>query len=292
MDNILFVINPIAGGGKALETIPLIEETMDGLEKIYDIVLTENPGEATDIARKMAEKYSVIAAVGGDGTINEVAKGLLEAKTGTMGIIPAGTGNDMVRSLKIPLDPKKSLKILIDGNRKDIDIGSVNGTTFLNIASIGYDADTIANHSKFKEKIKGKIVYFISVVYTIFNFKKKDLEIYIDDKKIEEEVVLLAIGNGMYYGGGFQILPMAELDDNKLHVCIVSGLGKLKTMILLPTLLNGKHIKFKRYVRNFTADEVKVQAKEKLYLNIDGETPPKLDEFNFKLSDQKLNIIC
>lgn len=292
MNNILFIINPIAGGGKAKSLISQIEKTMDKYNRNYDILFTKEPKEAIKIAKQNVDNYEIIVAVGGDGTINEVAKGIISVGRGILGIVPGGTGNDMAKSLGISMDPEKSLEMLNRGFKREIDIGKVNNSSFLNITSVGLDAEVIENHNKFKNRIKGVAVYILSAIYTLFNFKDKDLEIEIDGKLLKEEIMLFAVGNGKYYGGGMKIIPAAQVNDGFLHICIVSGISKLKTMILFPTIFKGNHIKYKKYVRIYKAKEIKIRAKTKISINVDGEMFPKEKDIEFKLSSQKLKVIC
>lgn len=292
MDNILFIINPIAGGGKAKELIPLIEEFMNKHKRAYNIISTTKPKEAIDIAKENVDNYEIIVAVGGDGTINEVAKGIIGTGRGTLGIVPGGTGNDMIKSLGISMDPEESLKTIVKGFRKEIDIGKINNINFLNIASVGFDAEVIVNHDKFKGKVKGKLVYILSVIYTLFNYRDKRLEIDIDGEKLVEDILLLAVGNGKYYGGGMKILPSAKIDDGYLHICIVSGIGKIRTLFLFPTIFKGNHINYNKYVKIYKARNIRVKSKKEIFLNIDGDSFPKEKEIQFKLDNNKLNVIC
>lgn len=292
MDNILFIINPVAGHGKAKKIIPLIQRSMERHKRNYDIISTTKPKEAIDIAKNNVNNYEIIVAVGGDGTINEVAKGIIAAGKGTLGIVPGGTGNDMVKSLGIPMDPEESLETISKGFRRDIDIGKINDTSFFNIASVGFDAEVIVNHDKFKGKIKGKLVYILSVIYTLFNYKDKMLEIDIDGEKLEEDIMLLAVGNGKYYGGGMKILPYAKVDDGYLHICIISGIGKIRTLSLFPTIFKGNHINYKKYVKVYKAKRIMVKSQREIFLNIDGDSFPKEREIQFVLDSNKLKVIC
>ncbi|MCK9443787.1 MAG: diacylglycerol kinase family lipid kinase [Tissierellaceae bacterium] len=291
MDNILFIVNPVAGGGKAKDLIPLIRETMDRYKKHYDIVLTRKPKEAIVIAEGKAEEYEAVVAVGGDGTVNEVSKGLINKGKGTLGILPGGTGNDMARTLGIPNNPVEAMEILNKGYKKFIDVGNVNGHKFINISSIGFDAEVVANNVNIKRIVKSGISYAISVIYTLFSFKNKKVTITIGDKLIEEEIILLAIGNGRYYGGGMSILPMAIVDDGLFHICVVSKIGKLKLLYLFPTIFKGTHIKYTEYVRIYQGNRIKVSFENPLHLNIDGELTSVEGEIEFSLERNKLEVI-
>lgn len=292
MDVILFIVNPVAGGGKAKELIPLIKNTMDKHNRKYKIISTTKVEEAINIAKEESKKHEIIVAVGGDGTVNEVATGLISSNRGILGVLPGGTGNDMGRSLGIPMEPIEALEILCKGYTKNMNIGNVNGLNFLNISSIGFDAEVVMNNINIKKKIKSSFSYAISVVYTLFNFKKKKIQIDIDGKIIEDDVYLLAVGNGKYYGGGMKILPMAEIDDGYFDICTISDINKFKLLFLFPTIFKGNHIKYKKHVKIYKGKKIRVKTEKKVYLNIDGELLPKEKEINFRLEENKLKVIC
>lgn len=292
MGRILFIINPVAGGGKTKNIIPLIEEEMDKYKRDYDMILTKEPKEAIDLAAKNSELYDIIVAVGGDGTINEVSKGLLKAGKGTLGIIPGGTGNDMIKSLGIPSNSIEALEVLNKGFKKEIDIGKIDDCSFLNISSVGFDGEVMLNHDKFRKVIKGKASYIIAIIYTLLSYKKKKIRIDVDGKVLHQIIILLAVGNGKYYGGGLKILPMAKIDDGYFHICVISGLSTLKTLFLFPSIFKGNHLKYKKYVKVYKGKSIEIKSEEYLYINIDGEISPKRKDIKFIMSNLKLNVIC
>ncbi|HSH37082.1 diacylglycerol kinase family protein [Schnuerera sp.] len=291
MDKILFIINPIAGGGRAEQIAPMIEKLMKDIKIDYNIVFTKKPKDAIKISKEGLNKgYNKIVAVGGDGTVNEVALGILESGKGTLGIIPSGTGNDLARTLNIPFNLEEAISVITKGANKKIDVGVVNKDLFLNIASIGFDSEVVKNTEKIKQKIKSSIAYFISVIITLFNFKHLNIKLEIDNTLVDKNIFLVAVGNGKYYGGGLKILPMALIEDGYFHVCVVNKMSKLKLLILLPTILKGKHIKYKKYVEIFKAKKVKIITENKTYLNIDGEVKNIENETLFTIKDEKLSI--
>ncbi len=292
MDKILFIINPVAGGGRAKALVSLIEEKMDKLKREYEIVLTKGPKEAIKLAEDKVDDFETIVAVGGDGTVNEVARGLINKGKGTLGIIPGGTGNDLAKALNIPKDPSEALDILCKGNIKLIDTGRANNYNFLNIGSIGFDADVVINNINIKKIIKSGISYVISVIYTLMHYKAKEVEITVDDVTIKDKILLLAVGNGKYYGGGLPILPNAILDDGSFDICLISNINKFKFLLLFPSIFKGNHIKYDKYLKLFRGKEVKVKSNDKLNMNIDGEVIANVNEVIFSMEDAKLKVIC
>ncbi|HLR34341.1 MAG TPA: diacylglycerol kinase family protein [Tissierellales bacterium] len=294
MDKILFIVNPIAGGGRAKDYIPIIKEVMKENNKDYNIVNTKAPKEAIALTVEGVKSgYTVIVAVGGDGTINEVAEGLIMSKSNSLlAVIPGGTGNDSARTLNVPRNPYEALNLLVKGESKEIDIAFVNDRIFLNIASVGLDSEIVKNAETIKKRVKGKVAYLISVFRTLFIYRNKKVKVQIDDKSLDEDIILLAVANGKYYGGGLKICPDALMGDGYFHVCIVKKIPKLKIFFLFPTMFKGLHTKFEKYVKIHKAKRIKIMTDEDAYLNIDGEIYDISKETMFTIGDRRLQIVC
>lgn len=291
MDKLLFIINPIAGAGKAKSIIPIIEKKMKESSIKYEIVLTKEPKDAIKIAEENVDNFSIIIAVGGDGTVNEVAKGLINSRKGTLAIIPCGTGNDFSRTIGLPMDPIKAIDIIIKKNIRVVDIGKINGNNFLNIASVGFDTEVVIHTNSIKKKVKSKTAYILGVLATLFDYKIRKINLVIDRVTFERNLVLLAVGNGNFYGGGLKILPMAEVDDGYFHVCLVKDISNFKILFLFPSIFKGKHLKYKKYVEIFKAKEVIVRNTKEININIDGEIITIGSDVIFEIEDYKLKVI-
>ena len=293
MDRTVFIINPIAGGGRTKKLIPDIDNIMKEKGIEYEIVVTTKPEEAMDITReKLKEGYMNIIAVGGDGTVNEVAHGIISFGKGNLGIIPSGTGNDLARTLNLPFDLNKAIDIILDKYTKKIDIGLSNDKVFLNIGSVGFDSEVVKRTNKIKRKVKSRFAYIIALFITIFKFDQMSVEISIDNFSFKQNILLIAIGNGKYYGGGINILPMADIADGYFNVLVVKNISPLKILVFLPTLINGSHLKQKKYVSTYKAKNVVIKARDNdLHLNLDGELSPLENESYFTMSKEKLSVI-
>lgn len=289
MKKYLFIINPVAGKGKAREVESLIEETMNKNQMDFEIVRTTEPKEATSIAESF--EYDVVVAVGGDGTVNEVVAGLANKEKRILGIMPVGTGNDFSRNLNIPSDPGQALDLILKGNTNGVEVGESNGHHFLNISSVGFDVEVLVNIDRIRKVVKGNIGYILSVIYTLMNFKKKLMTLEIDGRTYNRNLLLLAVGKGKYYGGGMMILPNAKLYDDYLYVCLVKDISNLRALTLFPLIFKGDHLKFKKYVEIHRAKKIKIINNSSLLLNIDGELLKEGDEIIFKLSNKKIQVI-
>ncbi|MBZ2175682.1 diacylglycerol kinase family lipid kinase [Schnuerera sp. xch1] len=292
MDKILFIINPVAGGGKTKSLAPIINKIMKSRKIEYNIIFTTKPKEATEIARSNLNRgYTKIVAVGGDGTINEVAVSLIGSDKVTLGIIPSGTGNDLARTLDIPNDPKKSIDIIIKGKVKKIDVGTINNKIFLNISSIGFDSEIAKNTEKVKKKIKSSFAYIIGFFISYINLKDVDVKLKIDEVSLNKKIFMAVVGNGKYYGGGRKILPMANIEDGFFDVCVVKKMPKLKLILFFITLLMGMPTVFKKNLETFRAKSIKIVTKDQTYLNIDGEIEDVQKETFFTMQKEKLQVL-
>lgn len=289
MKDVLFIINPTAGRGKAKALEEIIEKELQGKDINYSILLTNSPNQATDIAFK--SKVHTIIAVGGDGTVAEVAKGIMKRGYGTLGVVPGGTGNDFIKSLNMSKDPLEAIGLILKGKSLDIDIGLANGHKFLNIGSIGLDAEVVSTSHSIKKKIGGRLAYIVAIFLTLMKFKKKQVTIIIDGKSERVSLVLFAMGNGRFYGGGLQMIPQAQMADGILHGCIVKDLSNLRIVSVFPEIFKGTHIRHKQYVKTFTAKKVEIEADEDILMNLDGELLPPVRKVEFSLSDKKLNVL-
>ncbi|KPU26750.1 hypothetical protein TR13x_08760 [Caloranaerobacter sp. TR13] len=291
--SVCFVVNPVAGKNRARNLIPYIKEKMKKTDIKYKIIETTKPKEAIEITKNALGKgFDIIVAVGGDGTINEVMIGIVEMGKGILGIIPGGTGNDLARTLNIPENVKYALDLIIDRKVKSIDLGYADGKPFLNVASIGFDAEIVKNTEKIKRYVKSKFAYTVGLLVTLISYKCKKIKVKLDDRELNEEILLIAIGNGKYYGGGMAICPNAVEDDGLSEICFIKKIPKLKLLLLFPSIFKGKHGEFKKYVQFYKSKEVKVNMCNPISLNIDGEIFDVDDEIIFTMKRKSIEVIA
>ena len=253
----VFIINPASGKTDYDKIKQNIMKTLENEE--YEIYETKSPKEATEIASRFKnEENTIVYSVGGDGTLNEVVNGIAEGKC-KLGIIPTGSVNDFYRTLKEAQSENVRL-----------DLGKVNGRYFINIASVGMDAETCNNANKIKSKIKLHSSYYLALIHTFLTFKSKSLKLKIDKNVYAGDYIIAAICNGKYYGGGFKIAPVASFDDNQFDIYLVSKAGKLKLIKILLALLKSEHEKYNE-VRKYTGKNITITSENNLIVNIDGE---------------------
>ncbi|ABR50853.1 diacylglycerol kinase, catalytic region [Alkaliphilus metalliredigens QYMF] len=270
-----FIVNPVSGKNKGKKVMVLVEEVLKKKNVDYQLYVTNKPGEAQFLASQASrEKYDVIVAIGGDGTIHEVLNGMIHSKK-KLGIIPAGTGNDLAKSLNYPTNVEQALETVLNGHTRKIDIGRINGNYFINFASIGLDALIAEEANKMKKLYSSRYTYVLAVLKGIIVFKSPTIKVLIDGKEQKREIMLLAICNGAYYGGGMKIAPTADVADGYLDVCLIRKMSKLKLLFLFPTIFTGNHVKYKE-VEFYRGKKVEVSSQSKFKFNADGEVKDHL----------------
>ncbi|NLJ34560.1 MAG: diacylglycerol kinase family lipid kinase [Firmicutes bacterium] len=238
-----FIINPVAGSGKGRRTWETVQKMLDGEGYPYAYAFSRYPREAVTLARQAAAAgYGVVAAVGGDGTANEVANGLMGSGA-ALAIVPAGTGCDYIRSLPIPPDPLGAARLVYGGQRLNVDVGLVNNRYFLGVAGLGLDAEVCRRVNENLSYLWGRTAYIVGMVATLATFRPFWVTIELDEDRLETEVTLVAVANAKYFGGGMLIAPQADPRSGYFTVCIVEGLSKLETLRVFPRIFTGSHTK-------------------------------------------------
>lgn len=264
------VVNPTAGRGRALRVWRRLEGLIKGRGLNFELFFTERPGHAIELGRQAAEnQIEQLVAVGGDGTLHELVNGLGPSGQ-RLAIIPAGTGNDLARTLRIPQQPEAALDILLAKKERTIDLGMVNGHYFTNIAGIGFDAEVAYQVNTGRHYLNGTITYLVAVLTQLWSYRCRPAEILLDGEKIERRIFLVAVGNAKYYGGGMQMVPTAEPDDGALDVVLGWDFGRLETLRALTLVFSGRHTGLKKILVK-RAREVEVRSTDPLNIHADGE---------------------
>lgn len=287
----LFIINPTAGKGKNINLIPEIKRMMELKNEEYFIEVTEKVGHATEIVKDYVKNGDYrVYSVGGDGTLNEVLNGIVGSNS-ALAVIPSGTGNDFSRNIYEDRDILGSLQKAIEGKDVYIDLAKVNDRYFINIASVGFDAEVVYNTDNFKKLpfVGGSLAYILGIVMTVFKYKSVNLNINIDDNKISVKTLLVAIANGKCYGGGIFMTPEAKLDDGMFDVCIIKEVNKFKILRLFPKAIKGQHSTIKE-VSFCRGRKVNISCAEEVSLNIDGEIL-RAKEVAFEIIPKGIKIV-
>lgn len=240
----IFIINPISGHHDAIQLIPWIESYFKDRKQDYVVHLTQYPKHATELAAQYHVSDDVcIYACGGDGTVNEVLNGL--APDVPMAIIPVGTGNDFYRMLKLKnLNLKDVLIKTIEGKQVEVDSGLAQGRRFLDSVSIGFDANVGYDANQFAriKWLPSKLVYLASVFKNLSDRKAQKMTLDFNGQTLVEEVLIVALMNGQFYGGGFLPTPQASIQDGYFDVCVIENTNLANVLRLLPKYMKGTHI--------------------------------------------------
>ncbi len=237
---LLVLVNPSAGGGRALKRLPLALAELGRLGATYRVLETRSLDHAREQARAAAEDGTTVAALGGDGLLREVACALCHSAS-SMAILPGGRGNDLARVLGIPTDPAAAARIAVEGKERMIDVAKVDGNPYLGIASFGFDSDAnrIANDARV---VRGNLVYLYAALRALMSYKPARFTIDVDGERYEIDGHSVAIANSRAYGGGMFIAPNAELDDGALDVVMIERTSKLRLLRSLPKVFKGTHV--------------------------------------------------
>ena len=287
---ILFIVNPISGHRDKRRFGDEVAVVLDGEEIAYEIVFTKRAGHATELAAAaVKEGYDIVAAVGGDGTLNEVARGLLHSDT-AMAVIPCGSGNGLARCLHLPLKTSDALRLLKEAKVERIDTATVNGELFLSVAGIGLDAQTAFDFAR--DPRRGFIPYAHYASSNYFHFKPETVKITFDGRKtLTCSPMLVTFANSNQYGYNAVIAPHASLQDGLLDTCILSR-PPLPVLPAFVTMLMHGLLDRSRYLTEIQAAHITVERPSAGVVNLDGE-PVMMDAvLDVRVLPGSLGVVC
>lgn len=263
----IVIFNPTAGRGNAGK---VREEAQRLLGPAYEWRPTQKAGHAVALAREAAKTHQVVVAFGGDGTVGDVARGILGTES-TLGIIPVGTGNDVARNLGLKLDLQEAVATILNGVIRRIDIGMINGTPFINNAGTGFDAQVMRTMNTSIRFTRGTPAFLLATLKTFPGFKPFTLTLKCDDgEATTEKAMMVSILNGTMYGAGMKAAPLAEMDDGQVDVMVIRAMPKLKLLPLIGKVMNGQHTGHAA-VKMLKVRKLSMTCTPPQPLNIDGD---------------------
>ncbi len=297
MSNIpLIIVNPKSAGGSTELRWAKIASDLATHFGAFKVEFTKHQNHATELAESAANAgVKFIIACGGDGTVNEVANGILSSGQNTeLGVLPSGTGGDFRRTLGLPSNPSECAKILQEGETKTIDVGKVtfqshdNKTVsryFVNVSSFGLSA-TIGERVKEKNRfqwlpfnaIRGKAKFAYSTVQTVLDLEPTIVWVKLDDKeKTQLQTLNFCVANSRYFGGGMKIAPDARINDGFFDVINIGDIKTAKILLNAYKLYGGSHLELDE-VKATLAKRIEVSSAngEEIHIETDGELPGKL----------------
>ena len=305
MTKTLIIVNPISGRGAGEKSVPAIRQHMESLQRTYELLQTERPGHAIELAEGSADGgYETVIGVGGDGTANEIINGLMRLRQSgrpapAMGMLAVGRGNDFAFGAGIPAGLEAGFDILTGNYRKNIDIGRVTGGNypqgryFGNGVGIGFDA-VVGFEALKMTRLTGFLSYIVAALKTIFlYYHAPTVRIEYDGESLEMPALMVSIMNGRRMGGGFMMAPEASPADGLLDLCIARQVSRGRIFALIPHFLKGDQAT-QEPIRTARARQVQVIALAgALPAHADGETLCVAGEqLSIELLPAQLELIC
>jgi YegS/Rv2252/BmrU family lipid kinase len=258
----------------------------------FDLLATEGPGHATELARAaVAAGAELVLSVGGDGTANEVARGLIGSDT-ALGIVPAGSGNGLARALRIPMRPGPALDALEAGVRRRIDVGMLNGEPFLNVAGAGFDAvvSRAFHDSGRRGGRRGLFGYVRLSLRELSRYRPKPLVLDTDAGRREVRPFLLTFANGPQYGSGAVINPGGKLDDGRLEIVIIDDASLAALLAASPRLFLGGIERMSGYTR-LSVTRATVTGESNIAVHRDGDPESETRKVEVALQPRALTVV-
>lgn len=279
MVRVKLICNPTAGRGRAGRLLPEVCAFLKSQGVESEVALTKAARDATTLATKaVTAGFPTVIAMGGDGTLQEVGEGMVNAQSSAnrqvaathLGVIPVGTGNDFAKMLTSSSDWRAACTRIANDKTRRVDVGRINGRVFLNNVGIGFDAQVGIEAQKIRW-LRGQAVYLAALARNmLLSYRTPEVSVQLDGEQVKQSITLLTIGNGRCSGGGFWLTPQAEVDDGLFDICLVRGLSKLQMLALVPKAMQGTHVTAEP-VRMTRAGKVTIASADPLPVHADGE---------------------
>ena len=295
------IVNPVAGAYSTRRKWPSINKLLRHVGLSFDYEYTEGVGHAIELARAAAsDGYRYLVAVGGDGTVSEVANGILNStgsSSTSLGVVSTGTGSDFARSVGIPRDYTSACSFLTSSRRLLIDVGIVEYRSkgqslqrfFVNGAGVGFDATVVEATERLPKYFGGTIPYLAGLGRALFGYKNKAVVLGVGDRVEARRILSVVVANGGYFGGGMHVAPEARLGDGLLDVVIIGDIGKFELLKALPMVYKGTHITHPK-VSIEQATHITIESSERILVHADGELLGE-GPASFWLMPTALNIV-
>ena len=285
---IAFIINPLSGSGKKKELPAMIQHELDNNVFDPEIVYTKYRGHGTILAREFVVRgFQIVVAVGGDGTVNEVACSLIHTET-SLGIIPIGSGNGLARHLSIPMNVKKAVQQLNQSESIFMDYGLVNEHPFFCTCGTGFDAYVSAEFAKGKKR--GVMRYIEKMITGYFSYKSQNYHLQGTGIDLKTKAFVMTFANASQWGNNAYIAPQASVQDGKIDISIMSSFP----IIAIPTLalqLFAKTIDKDLFMTTLRTDEITLTREESGPFHYDGEPYVEGTEIQVKTIHDGLKVL-
>ena len=290
MKKIVFLVNPNSGVNHSRKALlkDYAAQVLDAEKYTWEIIFSKSAGHLFELSKSAAENGAdIIVAVGGDGTVNQVAKGMFGSSS-VLGLVPAGSGNGLAHHLNIPVDIPASLEVINKAEEKIIDTCSVNGELFVSIAGVGFDA-LVAK--KFAETKRRGFLSYLNIVTNEYTwYRPRKYKLNIDGKIYKREALFVSFANTNQFGYNTIISPDASIEDGLIDVCIMKKVPLLLAPGIIGLLLTRK-IDSSGYVEIIRAKEVSFTRRKNRPVNIDGEPVKLTPELTVNVNPASLRVL-
>jgi len=277
--NYIFIVNPTAGHGRTNNPFGMIKEVIENKNVHCEFKFTSEAGQATEFAKDaVAEGFTHVISVGGDGTSHEVVNGLIGSSV-VFGVVPCGSGNDFPKAASIPLDTMLAIETVFSGRERAVDIGKLGDSYFINGLGIGLDG-AVSHRFKKLKLLRGPLGYLLVSVQEALTFKGFPARVKIDDWNYEGTLLLAGASNGLYQGG-FKLAPDAKIDDGLLDFHIIKDMSIINRLIKIPKVLEGSHSDL---------DEVEIKRATNMEITLQSRIPAHMDGQSFYPEEGVHNI--
>jgi YegS/Rv2252/BmrU family lipid kinase len=282
------LVNPSSAGGRSLKLLPQVEAALDARRAVFRVQRTRSIEHGCEQALLAMEAGEVPVVVSGDGLLGAVG-GAMAGSEAPLGLIPAGRGNDLARSLAIPDDPVAAVDVLLAGHSRRLDVGEANGRRFLGIVSVGFDSECnrLANETHW---LGGNAVYTYSMLRTLIGWKSARFTIAVGGERKRISGYFVAVANNSVYGGGMYIAPEASLEDGEFDVVSIADVGKLRFLGGLRDVLKGAHLG-KPEVSVFRTSRLELDASRPFPVYADGDHLTDLP-VSLRVIPSCLSVLC
>ncbi len=286
---VLFIINKYAGTGYQTSVEGRILSRCEELHIESSIEFTQGPNHATDLAQQAAssKKFNVVFAVGGDGTVNEVAQGLVHTPQ-AMGILPKGSGNGLARHLGIPMDFKKALELIGSSTSISMDSFLINNKLSVNVSGIGFDGHVAGLFGKGGKR--GLIGYTKLVLKEFFSFKEFTAEVIIDHKTHKKNAFVLAFANSSQFGNNARVSPQASVCDGLLDICFIRKVPLMHAAGFAQKMFTGQ-IEKSSFVDIVKGKQLTLSFAQAMPYHVDGEAMTPAQNFSIIIQPASISMV-
>jgi len=289
MQKVLFIINPMSGTNRQKKMIErYARQYLSAADFDLHFSYTEYAGHAIQLSNNAKNIFDIVVAVGGDGTIHEVAQPLVHSKT-SLAIIPMGSGNGLARFLHIPLYIRPAIRLVAEGRKMKIDTILCNNEYILNVAGFGFDA-IIGDLFNINVSKRGGLKYVQLVSKELFTYKAQTFTFHIDNKEFTRTFFIGAIANANQYGLNAHIAPTADITDGKFEVVFIEKFPPLFTLKLAIDLFSNRIHKSK-FVETLQTDSLTIKNDKPYTIHMDGESRVMYSDINFSIAPRSLSVV-